>query len=286
MKYTDYRCTGEVKLDAYPTGLGKAKVDKDELVAQTEKNLEKIEQLQEMLYADGRESLIVVLQAMDAAGKDSTIKHVLSAVNPQGVDVYSFKSPSSDELSRDFLWRVNKCVPARGKIAIFNRSHYEDVLVVKVHKLQKTYHIAQRCIGDDFFQNRYKAIKHYEEYLYENGCRMIKIFLHVSKDTQKKRFLERIEDKSKNWKFSSGDIKERELWDKYQSAYEDAISATATEHCPWYVIPADKKWFTRYLVSEVVLDVLKRIDPKYPELPDDEREKMEACRQALNEEES
>lgn len=258
------------------------KEDKPEILKKTAKNLARIEALQDELYADGQEGIVIVLQAMDAAGKDSTIKHVMSGVNPQGVSVTSFKQPSSEELAHDYLWRVNKALPRRGQMAIFNRSYYEDVLVVKVHQLQKNYNLAPRVINDDdFFQKRYKQIRNYEEYLYENSYRVLKIFLHVSPEEQKKRFLERIDDETKNWKFSAGDLKERSYWTQYMHAYEDAINDTASEHSPWYVLPADQKWYTRYLVSELVVQTLEACKSKYPELPQEDLDSLAACKAQL-----
>ncbi|MCI2049651.1 MAG: polyphosphate kinase 2 family protein [Lachnospiraceae bacterium] len=260
------------------------KESKEKISEQTKKNLDEIAALQDKLYADGKEGLIIILQAMDAAGKDSTVKHVMSSVNPQGIDVFSFKQPSATELAHDFLWRIGKCIPERGKISLFNRSYYEDVLVVKVHEINKTYKMPKRCTSepdDVFFGQRYEDIRNFEEYLYRQGYRIVKIFLNVSKDEQKKRFLERIDKKEKNWKFSSADITERKLWDKYQKAYQDAIEATATEHCPWYVVPADQKWYTRLIVSEVLLDVLQKIAPEYPTLTPEAMKDLESCKAAL-----
>lgn len=287
MKPKDYRYNGKAPLvlKEAPTGADdKVRAMKDELVQRTEENMEQIARLQERLYADGREGLIIVLQAMDAAGKDSTIKHVMTGINPQGVQVYSFKQPSARELSHDYLWRIVKCLPARGQIAIFNRSHYEDVLAVDVLKLYEGFKMPKRCLTEDFIQRRLKQIGQFEEYLYDNGIRMVKLFLHLSKAEQKKRFLERLNKPSKNWKFSSADLESRALWDAYQDAYEGAINATATRHCPWYVLPADDKWFTRYLVSEAVLDALQHIDPQFPELPAEQAEKFPRYRQQLMEE--
>lgn len=286
MALKDYRFDGsrELNLKKLPTDSSKDGVNKDDILKKTEKNQAKIQALQDRLYADGREGLIIVLQALDAAGKDSTVKHVMGGVNPQGVDVYSFKQPNSEELAHDFLWRVNKCLPQRGKMAIFNRSYYEDVLVVQVHELNKTYHMAERIVGQsgkDFFEKRYKQIRNYEEYLYENSYRTVKIFLNVSKEKQKERFLERIETPEKNWKFSKSDIKERALWNKYHKVYEDVINATATKKNPWYVLPADQKWYTRYLVSEAVLKTLEEIDPQYPKMPKEERAHLKEYREAL-----
>ncbi|MBR2572479.1 MAG: polyphosphate kinase 2 family protein [Clostridia bacterium] len=250
------------------TGAGLYADDKKALKAKTDGNLEKLAVLQEKLYADGHEGLIVVLQAMDAAGKDSTIKHVMTGMNPQGVRVHPFKAPNSAELKHDYLWRVAKCLPARGEIAIFNRSHYEDCVAVRVRHLENGLGLPGRCLtGDDFFVRRYRQIVDFEKYLYENGVRMVKIFLNVSEKEQKKRFLERLNNPEKNWKFSKSDLDDRALWDDFLKAYEDAINATATACAPWYVLPADNKWFTRYLVSEILVRTLEDMDPRYPVMP-------------------
>ena len=256
----------------------------DKITEKTEKNISQISDLQDKLYADAKESVIIVLQALDAAGKDSTIKHVMSSVNPQGVDVFSFKTPNTEEASHDFLWRYHKRMPPRGKMAIFNRSWYEEVLVVKVHNFYKDYHMAERCISDDFFKMKYRQIKAFEQHLYENSYRIIKIFLNVSKEEQSKRFLERIDKPEKNWKFSANDIKERQFWPKYQQAFEDAINATSTKTAPWYVLPADQKWYTRYLVSEILLDILKDIHSGYPKLSDEEKNNLQIYRTQLENE--
>ena len=209
----------------------------------------------------------------------------MGAINPQGITVHSFKQPNSQELSHDYLWRAVRQLPARGSMAIFNRSYYEDVLIVRVHSLHKGYQMAQRCLDDpEFFQKRYRQIRHFEEYLYENSYRVVKVFLHVSKEEQKERFLERIERKEKNWKFSQGDVKERAYWEEYQKAYEKAINQTATPHSPWYVLPADNKWYTRYLLSQAVLETLKDIDPQYPAPPPEQEEQLQQCRKMLEEE--
>ena len=277
----------KIKLKDFPTNSKKDNVDKKEIKKKQAENTLKIAQLQEKLYADGREGVILVIQALDAAGKDGTIKHVMSGINPQGVDVASFKSPSTEELSHDFLWRVNKCIPQRGKIGIFNRSYYEDVLVVQVHELNKKYKMAKRITNLDskeFFKKRYKHIKNYEEYLYDNSYRVVKIFLNVSAEEQKKRFLERLENPDKNWKFSSSDLSERALWDKYHKVFDEVINATSTKECPWYILPADDKWYTRYLVSCILLKTLQDIDPQFPDLPKDEKEKLEEYHTALKKE--
>ncbi len=286
MALKDYRFDGSKKLNLskLPTNSKKDKVDKDDIQKKTEENLEKMRALQDKLYADGREGLIIVLQAMDAAGKDSTIKHVMTGMNPQGVEVHPFKAPSSEELAHDILWRVNNCLPRRGYIGIFNRSHYEDVLVVQVKEMNKGYHMAERVVGlptEEFFEKRYRHIRNYEEYLYENSYRMVKIFLNISKEKQKERFLERLDTPEKNWKFSAGDLKERELWDDYMRVYEKTINETGTKVSPWYVIPADQKWYARYLVSEAIVEALEDIDPQYPEMSEEEKANIPAYKEAL-----
>ena len=286
MKAKKYCFDGDkkLKLDKIATNSKSDKVKKEEIIEKTKENQLKIAALQERLYADGREGVILVLQAIDAAGKDSTVKHVMSGINPQGVDVVSFKQPNSEELSHDFLWRVNKHLPQRGKIGIFNRSYYEDVLVVQVHNINRSYHMAKRVVEMDdkkFFEKRYKHIRNYEEYLYDNSYRIVKIFLNVSKEEQKERFLERIDTPEKNWKFDAGDLKERALWDEYHEVFEDVINSTATKENPWYVLPADQKWYTRYLVSEILLKTLEDIDPQYPDFPEEAKAEMLRCREEL-----
>lgn len=278
-----YKADGSPKihLDDMPTGAEGQKKNKEELTAKTAENQLQIQQYQDKLYAEGIEGLIILFQARDAAGKDGTIKHVMSGVNPQGVNVYSFKTPTHEELAHDFLWRFNKALPERGKIAIFNRSYYEDVLIVKVRELWKNYKLPERLLKPSIIKNRYEQICQFEEYLYQNGYRLVKIYLNVSADKQKERFLERLEKPEKNWKFSQADLAERALWDQYTEAYEDAINATATKHNPWYVIPADQKWYTRYLVSEVILDALQEIDPKYPKVSKDQIDQLPVYKEAL-----
>ena len=274
----------KLSLKKIPTNSKQDKVEKEEILEKTTENQAKISALQEKLYADGREGLIILLQAMDAAGKDSTIKHVMSGINPQGVHVYSFKAPSSEELAHDFFWRIVKCLPERGKIAIFNRSYYEDVLGVQVRELNKTYHMADRVISqntDVFYKKRYGHIRAFEDYLYENSYRIVKIFLNVSKEKQKERFLERIDTPEKNWKFSSSDLRVRKDWDKYQKVYEDVINQTSTADNPWYVLPADQKWYTRYLVSEAILSAMEAIDPQFPVMPQEERDRLGESRAEL-----
>lgn len=255
--------------------------DKNETREKLEKNINEMAELQGRLYAENKESLLIILQAMDAGGKDSAIKHVMQGVNPQGINVWNFKEPSKEELSHGFLWKAMKVTPSSGQICIFNRSYYEEVLVTKVHKLYEVENLPDRCKDSNIMENRYKDIRNFEEYLWNNGTRVVKIFLNISKYEQKKRFLSRIEDKSKNWKFSKSDIREREYWDDYQEAYEKAINATATVNCPWYVIPADNKWFARYLISEIIVDTLKDIAPKYPEITAEEKEVLNKYKEEL-----
>ena len=286
MKTKDFMYDGEKKLDLkkVSTNGKEYKLDKQKTIQKTREMLPKLEELQSRLYAEGKEGLLIILQAIDAAGKDSTIKHVMSGINPQGVIVHSFKQPTSAELAHGFLWRIEKAVPERGYIGIMNRSHYEDVLTVKVNKYYKGYNMPKRCIDMDekeFFKKRYRQINNYEEYLNDNGYRIVKIFLNVSADKQKERFLERIENPAKNWKFSSSDLKERAKWDEYREAFEDAINATATKTAPWYVLPADRKWLTRYIVTKILLETLEDIDPKYPELSKEEKAKLGDYKSAL-----
>ena len=246
-----------------------------------EKNIEKMIELQNKLYASDKYSVLLIFQAMDAAGKDSTIKHVMSGLNPQGTQVYSFKQPSKEEIDHGYLWRIYKSLPERGRIGIFNRSHYEEVLIVKVHDLLKYQRIPEELIDENIWKNRYEQICNFENYLYQNGTIVIKFFLHVSKDEQKERFLARINDKAKNWKFSSADIEERKYWGDYQKAYEDAISATSKKSAPWYIIPADKKWFARLLVSEIIVETLTKLNLDYPKLSKEQLAELQKCKERL-----
>jgi PPK2 family polyphosphate:nucleotide phosphotransferase len=247
---------------------------------------EQMSALQERMYAEDRQSLLLVFQAMDAAGKDSAIKHVMSGINPQGCQVFSFKQPSSEDYEHNFLWRHSKAMPETGRIGIHNRSHYEYVLVCKVHP---EYIMKERIpqvvnvedVGPEFWEKRYETIRDFEKALHTSGTKVLKFFLHVSEEEQKKRFLERINDESKNWKFSSGDLAERELWNDYMKVYEEAMEATSTEDSPWYIIPADKKWFTRIAVGKIIVEALKELNPQYPTLPERERENLEEYREWL-----
>ena len=250
-------------------------LSKQDAKEQLAKDIEKLSELQSMLYAQDRYSILIIFQAMDAAGKDGTIKHVMSGINPQGCQVYSFKQPSAEELDHDYLWRIIRTVPPRGKIGVMNRSHYEDVLVTRVHHMEKGYAMPPRVTDDpDFYPKRYRQICNWEQYLYENGYRVVKVYLNVSRDEQKRRFLDRLEREDKHWKLSVDDMRERRLWKQYDEAFEDAINATATRESPWYVLPADDKWFTRYLMSEILLDVLMDVNPDYPPLDPAEAAKV------------
>ncbi len=241
-------------------------------------NIQKLSVLQEKLYAENTRALLVVFQAMDAAGKDGCIKHVMTGINPQGVFVSSFKAPSSEENDHDYLWRIHQKAPRRGEIGVFNRSHYEDVLVSRVHDLLQSSQMPKDRLRPDIWTTRYRQICDYEKYLWENGVETVKFFLHISKDEQRKRLLSRIYDPDKNWKFSASDIQERKHWDKYMQAYEDMLSATSTKRSPWYVLPADSKWFTRYLVSQVLAQKLEQMNPQFPELSGEKRAKIDECR--------
>lgn len=247
------------------------------------KGVQEMARLQDMLAAQDRWGLLLVFQAMDAAGKDSTIKHVMSGVNPQGVQVTSFKAPSNEEHDHDFLWRTTKRLPERGRIGIFNRSYYEEVLVVRVHKqLLNSEKLPDALVGKEIWKERFEDINAFERYLTRNGIAIRKFFLHVSKKEQKRRFLERLEKPEKNWKFSAADLKERECWDEYQAAYEDMIRNTATEHAPWFVVPADNKWFTRMVVGAAVVDALKGLKLSYPKVDAGQKAALEKARRELS----
>lgn len=248
------------------------------------KEKQKLYSLQEKLYADGSQSLLVVLQAMDAAGKDSLIEHVFGGVNPQGCEVTSFKTPTSKEYSHDFMWRHYIALPEKGKIGIFNRSHYENVLVCKVHPQYNLSEKVWKDVSDfdeKFWENRYESIQDFEKHLARNGTKIVKIFLHVSKEEQKKRFLDRINEENKNWKFSAADLKERALFDDYMKAYEEAINKTSKNHAPWYVIPADKKWFARLAALQIIINALEEMNLQYPELPKEEKEALDEAKKQL-----
>ncbi|MBI5760610.1 MAG: polyphosphate kinase 2 family protein [Planctomycetales bacterium] len=248
-------------------------------------NLAELADAQNRLYADDRYSVLIILQAMDAAGKDGTIKHVMSGVNPQGCQVFSFKQPSAEELDHNFLWRCMKSLPERGRIGIFNRSYYEDVLVVKVHpELLDKQRLPDGKRGKSFWEARYDDINAFERHLVRNGTVILKFFLNVSKKEQKQRFLERLTDPSKNWKFSPSDVSERAHWDEYMDAYQDAINATSTEWAPWYVIPADHKWATRAVVADILTSTIRDLDARYPTLSDKQQAALSAAKVTLESE--
>ena len=278
-----YRYDGskKFKLSKVSTNETSLESDRKKAEAKMQKNFEKIQDLQKKLYAEKKEGVIFLFQAMDAAGKDGTISAVLSCLSPHGVNETSFKSPSSIELSHDYLWRVAVNDPMRGDIAIFNRSHYEEVLIYRVKKLWKTQSHADRIDPEKQLDLRYEDIRNFEKYLWNNSVRTVKIFLNVSKKEQAKRFLSRIEEPEKNWKFSGSDFEERKYWDDYQEAFEIAINRTSTEEAPWYVVPADHKWYMRYVVSEIILHTLEEMDPKYPEVTKERLEEFAGYKKEL-----
>ncbi len=258
--------------------------DKKDARKKLEQNIAELAEYQDILYAQDTYALLLIFQAMDAAGKDGAIKHVMSGVNPQGCQVYSFKSPSAEELDHDYLWRTNKVMPERGRIGIFNRSYYEEVLVVRVHPELLDHQKIPPSARENIWKRRYDQINNMEKYLSENGVVILKFFLNVSKEEQKKRFLERIDRPEKNWKFSTADAKERAFWDNYQQAYEDCLNRTSTEWAPWFVVPADNKWFTRLTVSEIVVRTLKRLNLRYPEVSEKRRRELLEIRKLLEDE--
>lgn len=264
-------------------GLGsEQKPQAKELLANGVKELTR---LQDILAAQDRWGLLLIFQALDAAGKDGTIKHVMSGVNPQGVQVCSFKVPSAEELEHGYLWRYIKSGPARGRIGIFNRSYYEEVLVVRVHsQILESQRLPKTLVTKHIWQQRFEDVNNFERYLTRNGIAVAKFFLHLSKKEQKRRFLERLDTPEKNWKYSSSDLKERQFWDAYQEAYEDLIRHTASVHAPWYVVPADNKWFTRLVVAQAVVDALEGMNLKYPKVSGAEKAALEQARQQLENE--
>jgi len=259
--------------------------DKDRAQDGLQRGVERLSELQDMLYAQDHYAVLFIFQAMDAAGKDSAIKHVMSGINPQGCQVYSFKAPSAEELDHDFLWRTNRCLPERGRIGIFNRSYYEETLVVRVHReLLERQHLPPSLVTKHIWQERFEDINAYERYLTRNGVIVRKFFLNLSKKEQKKRFLQRLDQPQKNWKFSAADVLERGHWDEYMAAYEEMIRSTATPHAPWYVVPADSKWVTRLIVAAAAVDTLQGLKLHYPELDEAKRAGLKAARAALESE--
>jgi PPK2 family polyphosphate:nucleotide phosphotransferase len=258
------------------------KDDKKRIQEALEEGIATLRDLQERLYADDKWAVLLIFQAMDAAGKDGAIKHVFSGINPQGCQVTSFKSPSSEELDHDFMWRCSKNLPERGRFGIFNRSYYEEVLVVKVHpEYLSSQKLPKEALDEDIWKKRYHDIGQFEKYLHNNGILVRKFFLHVSKKEQKERFMERLDNPDKNWKFSTADVKERQHWDNYMEAYEEMIRNTSSENAPWFVVPANKKWFTRAVVAAAVIEALETINPQFPKLNASKLADLAAAREAL-----
>jgi PPK2 family polyphosphate:nucleotide phosphotransferase len=289
MKPSDYVKTYRVERgdkfrlrDFDPADTADLEIDKKDAKDLLAEDVKRLSDLQERLYAEDRWSILLIFQAMDAAGKDSAIEHVMSGVNPQGCQVHSFKAPSPEELDHDFLWRTTKALPERGRIGVFNRSYYEEVLVVRVHpKILEGQRLAPKLKGENIWRERFESIRDFERHLTRNGTIILKFFLHVSKDEQRKRFLDRIEEPGKRWKFSLGDVAERALWDQYMDAYEDAIRNTSTPDAPWHVVPADKKWFTRLVVARTIVDALEKLNPQFPKLADEKLAELKKAREAL-----
>lgn len=271
-----------VNLKKWPTQVKPYYKSEKQLKEVLSDHVKEMSDLQSILYASNRYAVLLIFQAMDAAGKDSAIKHVMSGVNPQGCQVFSFKHPSLEELDHDFLWRTTRCLPERGRIGIFNRSYYEEVLIVKVHpELLQSEGVPNEAGGDKIWKKRYRSICDLEAHLHRNGTRVVKLFLHLSKEEQRKRFLARIDEPDKNWKFSRADIEERKLWKDYMKAYEACLSATSTRNSPWYVVPADDKKNARLIISQIFLDTLRGLELKYPSVSDDQHKELLAIRKLL-----
>ena len=276
----------KVNLKDHDTKAPKEFKDKQENKTSLKKIIEDIDELQNVLYAENRQSLLIIFQGIDAAGKDSSIRAIMTGVNPQGVDVSAFKTPSAVEYEHDYLWRHVLKLPEKGRIGIFNRSHYENVLVCRVHPefilKENLPHVREiKDVNDKFFERRYREIKNFEEYLHDNGTRIIKFFLNVSKDEQKKRFIERISKREKNWKFSAADLKERTLWDEYQKAFSLALENTSTKHSPWFIVPCDTKSYAQVIMATIIRKTLQNMNPKFPKVPKEEEEKLQAAYQDL-----
>ena len=263
----------------------KADLDKDTANKIIDANRGRLRELQEKLYAHDRWSVLLIFQGMDAAGKDSAVEHVMSGINPQGCQVFSFKQPSSKELDHDFMWRTSKSLPERGRIGIFNRSYYEELLVVRVHpEILGKQRIPPELVTKNIWHERFEDVAAFEKYLARNGTLILKFFLNVSKEEQRQRFLDRLEEPEKNWKFSLGDVAERQLWDKYQAAYQDLIHHTSAKHAPWYVVPADHKWFARVVISSAIVSAMEKLDLRYPEIEKGTEEELKKARVALERE--
>jgi PPK2 family polyphosphate:nucleotide phosphotransferase len=276
----------KISLKNYPTGYTGEFKSKKEAERKLEKDIKLMQKLQDMMYAHDRFSLLIIFQAMDAAGKDGTIKHVMSGVNPQGCQIFNFKNPSAEELDHDYLWRIYKCLPERGRIGIFNRSYYEEVLIAKVHpeillRQQLPGIDSIKKINKSFWKRRFDQINNLEQHLHDNGTVILKFFLNVSNKEQKARFLSRIEDPDKNWKFTINDITERNFWDDYQKAFEDCMSHTSTKIAPWYIIPADNKWFMRTMVGDIIVRTLKSLPIKYPKVSQAKLDELKKAKDLL-----
>ena len=272
-----------VNLKKWPTDIKSYYESKKQFKETLQERVNELSELQNLLYAANRFAVLLIFQAMDAAGKDGAIKHVMSGVNPQGCQVFSFKHPSPEELDHDFLWRTTRNLPERGRIGIFNRSYYEEVLIVRVHKeLLRAENLPQEILDDkNIWDERYRSIRDLEAHLHRNGTRIVKFFLHVSKEEQRKRFLSRIDEPEKNWKFNRGDIEEREYWSDYMAAYEACLEGTSTRHSPWFIVPADDKQNTRLIISEIILHTLRKLKMKYPVLDEKRRNELRSLRKLL-----
>jgi PPK2 family polyphosphate:nucleotide phosphotransferase len=285
VRSTDFRVQegDQVKLDKWPTAVEPIYESKKQYQKLLKKHVEELSSLQQLLYASSRYALLLIFQAMDAAGKDGAIKHVMSGVNPQGCQVFSYRHPSATELQHDFLWRTTRDLPERGRIGIFNRSYYEEVLIVRVHpEIRRSEGIADGSHDEKtVWESRFRSIVDLEQHLHRNGTRIVKFYLHLSKDEQRKRFLQRIDEPHKNWKFSLADVEERKFWRRYMSAFEECLSATSTRQAPWYVVPADDKENARLIVSQIILDTLKGLEMTYPEMGAGRREELRSIRERL-----
>jgi PPK2 family polyphosphate:nucleotide phosphotransferase len=272
-----------IELTKFPTLISPFYKNKDDYKVKREKYFDKLSDLQELFYAYNKYALLLIFQGMDAAGKDGIIRHVMSGINPAGCQVFSFKQPSTEDLDHDFIWRVYKCMPERGRIGIFNRSYYEDVLIVKVHPdILNSSQIPPELIeNENFWHNRYRSICDIERHLFRNGTRILKFFLHLSKEEQKKRFLARIDEPDKNWKFSASDVKERKYWEDYTSAYQECITNTSSKKAPWYIIPADDKENARLIISQVIIDTLSELKMNYPVTDEKRKHELHAIREEL-----
>jgi PPK2 family polyphosphate:nucleotide phosphotransferase len=283
MDFNNYKIESNLNLKlseikTKPSGKLVAKDKADEQIAE---NVLRMAELQSKLYAQDKYSLLIIFQAMDTAGKDGAISHVMSGLNPQASHVHSFKQPSAEELDHDYLWRASKNLPERGRIGIFNRSYYEEVLVVRVHDLLKNEQIPNELITKNIWKDRFRQIRDYEQYLHENGTIILKFFLHISKEEQKQRLLDRINDKSKNWKFSANDLTERKYWKEYMHCYQEAIKETSTKLSPWYIIPSDKKWYARLMISKIIVKTMESLKLEYPAVSKEQEKELKDSKQAL-----